>query len=109
MLSRAAAVVTFRRLARSSPEICVWPGAQIWVIRTPSKPASFARSSWAFAATSVGERTASSVAPTSMGGPPACAAGANAKASAAAATAILIALSLPMTLGYGSRVRDGTC
>ena len=70
----------------SAGETTVSPGFHVCVIRTASKPASASSVIFAFAPTSVGERTASSVAPTSIPGPPACAAGARTRAAPRTAT-----------------------
>src|SRR3954453_6829017 len=78
--SSFAAAATFWRIALSSALTFRSPGVQTWVIRTPRKPASASRSICALACAIVGARTASSVAPRTSSGPPACAAGASASA-----------------------------
>src|SRR3954463_8660739 len=78
--SSFAAAATFSRIALSTALTFCSPGVQTWVMRTPRKPASASRSICAFACPIVGARTASSVAPRTSSGPPACAAGASASA-----------------------------
>ena len=80
----AAAVRLFSWLS-SSALGSGWAGSQIEVTRTAPSPATFSRSSFAFASVSVPAFTSSSAAPTIIDGPPACAAGATRSAVAAAA------------------------
>src|SRR5690348_13087603 len=80
--SSFAAAATFSRIVRSCSDTVRLPGVQIWVMRTPRKPARTSRSISAFAPASVGARTASSVAPSTSAGPPARAAGARTNAVA---------------------------
>jgi hypothetical protein len=68
--SRRAADATFWSTFASSAETSRCPGVQICVMRTPRKPAATSRSICTFASTGDAERTASSVAPISMLGPP---------------------------------------
>ena len=68
--SASAAEATFWRTLTSAAETSVVPGVQVCVIRTPRNPAATSRSICAFASIADVERTASSVAPISMLGPP---------------------------------------
>src|SRR5438105_8604363 len=79
--SSFAAWTTLVRTCTSSASGFVLPGAQTCVTRTALKPASRRRSICAFAPTSVGWRTASSVAPISIVGPPADAGAGSASAT----------------------------
>src|SRR3954470_6058245 len=79
--SSLAAAATFSSISLSSALAFCSPGVQTWVMRTPRKPASASRSICALACAIVGARTASSVAPRTSSGPPACAAGASTSAA----------------------------
>src|SRR4051812_49902451 len=94
--SSFAAAATFSRISLSSALTFRSPGAQICVIRTPRKPASASRSICALACAIVGARTASSVAPRTSSGPPACAAGASTNAAPTIALIRRIVARIPL-------------
>src|SRR3954470_10296377 len=94
--SSLAAAATFSSISLSSALAFCSPGVQTWVMRTPRKPASASRSICALACAIVGARTASSVAPRTSSGPPACAAGASANAAPIVAQIRRIVARMPL-------------